>query len=354
MPLTRWPGAFAARDRRRSASRHPRSRSPSPSRSRRSPASTPGVKAPKAAGVPSATASVGGTVPPTGDAGGATIDTSACETSKKTLPIASILIRALARGDVREHDARRSVVGRGGREHVRERRAAVRGQADLHVGDVDRRDVGAGHVPGDRLAARCRRRPARSPARSRGTGPANGASVSLVAALPTPPPPSLASRAVRRKFSVRSPRTPTQSAVGRNSEKQSTVAGGTGAGEGGAVGQAPVAAFVLPARICAMSGNDPGRVGVGHVLARRGVSSVSVVADAAPRSRTGGTAGRLVLVVRDQRGPGRAADVVLLPHVGERVAVGVGGAAGQRERRPQRDRVRGRGRHHRARGCRSA
>src|SRR3954469_14170757 len=91
-------------------------------------------------------------------------------------------------------------------------------------------------------------------------GPAKGASVRLVSAWPTPPPPSLASRAVRRKFSVRSPRTPTQSAVGRNSEKQSTVAGGTTAGDAGAVGQAPVAAFVFPARIWAMSGKT--RVGL--------------------------------------------------------------------------------------------
>ena len=52
-------------------------------------------------------------------------------------------------------------------------------------------------------------------------GPAVGASTSLVSAEPRPPAPGLPSRAVSRKFSVRSARNPTQSAVGRNSEKQS-------------------------------------------------------------------------------------------------------------------------------------
>ena len=89
-------------------------------------------------------------------------------------------------------------------------------------------------------------------------GPAAGTILTAVSACPTPPATELPSRAVSRKCIVRSCSTPTQSVVGRNSEKQSTVAGGTGP-DGGACGQLPVAAFVRPARIWAMSGNT--RVG---------------------------------------------------------------------------------------------
>ena len=91
-------------------------------------------------------------------------------------------------------------------------------------------------------------------------GPASGATVTLVEAKPMPPPPGLVSRAVRRKFSVRSPRKPTQSFVGRNSEKHSRVVTGTAVGAAGGAGQQPVAALVLLARIWSMSGNT--RVGL--------------------------------------------------------------------------------------------
>ena len=59
---------------------------------------------------------------------------------------------------------------------------------------------------------------------------------------------------------MRSLRKPTQSVVGSNSEKHSRVATGSGAGAGGGVGHGPVAALVLSARICPMSGNT--RVGL--------------------------------------------------------------------------------------------
>ena len=58
---------------------------------------------------------------------------------------------------------------------------------------------------------------------------------------------------------MRSERKPIQSVVGRNSAKHSRVGTGTTVGAGGASGQVPVAALVLLARICSMSGNT--RVG---------------------------------------------------------------------------------------------
>ena len=117
-----------------------------------------------------------------------------------------------------------------------------------------------------------------------------------MSARPMPPPPRCASRAVRRKFSVRSPGKPTQSDVGRNSEKQSLMASGTSAGAAGAVGHTPVLAFVLPATIWPMSGNT--RVG-SVVTAFRpgdGLSSVSVALTlaAVPNWRNSGP---LVLVL---------------------------------------------------------
>ena len=97
----------------------------------------------------------------------------------------------------------------------------------LHLGRADRRGVGARDVPRDGLlgaaAQRRRRRLRRDEERARCRAPAT----SLVSALPMPPPPGCPSRAVSRKFSVRSPAKPTQSAVGRNSEKQSRMASGT-------------------------------------------------------------------------------------------------------------------------------
>ena len=64
--------------------------------------------------------------------------------------------------------------------------------------------------------------------------------------------------------------------MGRNSEKQSLMSGGTAVGAGGAAGQAPVTAFVLLARICARSGNT--RVGSVPTALRPGdgVNSVSL------------------------------------------------------------------------------
>src|SRR5215213_9467559 len=91
-------------------------------------------------------------------------------------------------------------------------------------------------------------------------GPASGATVTLVEANPIAPPPGLLSRAVRRKFSVRSPSKPTQSLVGSHSEKHSRVTAGSAVGAVGGVGHVPVAALVLLARIWSMSGKT--RVGL--------------------------------------------------------------------------------------------
>ena len=159
-----------------------------------------------------------------------------------------------------------------------------------------------------------------------------------------PPPPGWPSRAVRRKFSVRSLRKPTQSAVGRNSEKQSRISGGTTVGGGG--------------RGRARAGHRVGVVGqdlrdvrehAGRVGRRprsgpaTAYSSVSVGADVRRRAELAEQRAVGLDVVDQARVPRGAAAVVLLPHVGERVAVGVGGAAGQRERRARRDREAGRG-----------
>src|SRR3954447_7163570 len=57
---------------------------------------TPGVNAPKLPGVPSVSDSVAGTVPPTGCVGAAVMAKSAWLTSKKMLPTASTLMRALS------------------------------------------------------------------------------------------------------------------------------------------------------------------------------------------------------------------------------------------------------------------
>src|SRR4051794_28201136 len=105
-------------------------------------------------------------------------------------------------------------------------------------------------------------------------GPASGATVTLVDATPIAPPPGLLSRAVSRKFSVRSPSKPTQSLVGRNSEKHSRVVTGSAVGAGGGAGQSPVAALVLSARICSMSGNT--RVGLSETAFSPGEWYLSV------------------------------------------------------------------------------
>ena len=109
-------------------------------------------------------------------------------------------------------------------------------------------------------------------------------------------------------------------------------------------GQVPVAALVLPARICAMSGNT--RVGLALVMFSPGDGDFSVSSGvtcaATPNWRNSGPS---FLTLFSSAVPVDAADVVLLPHVGERVVLGVGRAAGERERRAQRDRVRGRRRH---------
>ena len=121
-------------------------------------------------------------------------------------------------------------------------------------------------------------------------GPVPLARTSFVSARPMPPPPWWLSRAVRRKFSVRSLLNPTQSEVGRNSEKQSRMSSGTSVGAGGATGHVPVAAFVLLARIWPRSGNT--RSGFVDTAFRPGdgVRSVSVALTfaAVPNCRNSG------------------------------------------------------------------
>src|SRR3954447_16520145 len=220
---------------------------------------------------------------------GSWIVTSASETSKNTFPTASTLIRA-------------AVVSTCGRVTVAEPSFAVLSASTVgYVAppSVDRLIltfaalIGAASVPATSHVTGWSE-PASSvagaPCEVTRNGPVPLASTSFVSARPMPPPPGRASRAVRRKCSVRSPGTPTQSDVGRNSEKQSLIVAGTSAGAAGAAGQTPVLALVLPARIWPMSGNT--RVGsvVTAFSPGDGLSSVSVALTlaAVPNCRNSG------------------------------------------------------------------
>ncbi len=106
---------------------------------------TPGVNAPKLAGAPSVSDSVAATVPPAPPVG-ATVDVrSASETSKNTLPIASTLTRAPVAATFGHAPVYEPSLGVLATIVVE---PAVEGdQADLDVGHVDRRDVGAARRP---------------------------------------------------------------------------------------------------------------------------------------------------------------------------------------------------------------
>ena len=90
---------------------------------------------------------------------------SASLTSKKTLPTASILIRALSVATFGTVTVALPLLAVALGEHVREGLTAVGGEGDPHLAGVDRSHVGAGDIPGHRLRRAAvedgRRRPAR-------------------------------------------------------------------------------------------------------------------------------------------------------------------------------------------------
>ena len=177
-------------------------------------------------------------------------------------------------------------------------------------------------------------------------GPAPGASVTAVSALLTPPPPGVAVAGgqpeVHRPVVVEADPVRGGQELGVAVADLGRHVGAAAGRRRGSRGQAPVSAFVLPAGDLGQVGEHPRRVRGDRVLARRVVLQRVGGADdrrgaELAEQRAAG------LDVADQRGPGGAAAgepaaVVLLPQVRDRVAVGVGGAAGQRERRADRDR----------------
>nr|GEU28415.1 hypothetical protein [Tanacetum cinerariifolium] len=241
----------------------------------------------------------------------------------------------------RQYHGLAAAVGRAGCQHGREGLAAVGGQRDLHIGRANRRGAGVGHVPRhvQRGAAHGRHAGGRRRHQERtGAGRQHQLRGGVAHA---------AAAVTRGQLEVERRRAgPGQAHVGSGGQELGVAlddAGSRGAGHGRARAAGGIGVVGQDLR---QVGEHAGRIGGHMVFAGRVVLDGVAGADHGAHAelaeqRTVG------LDVADQAGAGAAAIVVLFPQVSDGIAVGILGAAGQGERRAQRNRVARGHRHHR-------